>query len=428
MRKLITCSVFVLLLLSNISLFAQNKMADALKESLVEIDSNAQMGYTMNLELFKRVSLDNKIIALGEATHGTKDFVDFRLSVIKNLVGELGYKAIVTESDFSSTLAIDNYIVLGKGNLRQCLQEMGYWMWNNPDFMKTVEWLKEYNASKELKDRVHVYGCDMTVPSIIGQLISGTQSLKKPLSGESITGLKLLRTWSTKSIAKYEELALEKLRQDLKAESLLYSDTSTFKNSISTILQVISFRLISSGKGQSAFRDKSMLDNINWIFNHENGGKLIFLAHNLHIAKNPISDGWENVGSLLRKTYGAEYYALGFCFYKGQFRAQDRYSGQSDIFNLEQVDKNFVEYTLNETNVSNFYIDLRLVKENRELDGLLLKKRPIRSVGAIFSNSKHDNIASSTNVVLSEVFDGIIFFEKTNAMSGSYAWEKKYAM
>lgn len=422
MRRVSFLNITAILLLATTCLFAQSKVTNILVENLVRLDSNQQVGYTMPMDLFKSAISGNKILALGEATHGTKNFVDFRLFLIKKLVGDYGYKAIVTESDFSSTLAMNDYIVFGRGNLRKSLQDMGYWMWNNPDFLQTIEWLRAYNASRDLKNRVRIYGCDMTVPLIIGDIVSGAQALKKPLSAESIDALKLLRTWTTKSIPKHEELLLNKLGQEINAEILLYNDTSVLKNSLNTILQVISFRLIGSGKDQSAFRDKSMSENIKWIYNHENEGKLIFLAHNLHIAKSPMIGGWENVGTRLSRTYGSSYYALGFCFYRGTFRAQDRASGKSHLFNIEQADKKSVELTFKESNIPNFYLDFSSIKENSLLDELLFKRRTVRSIGAAFSNSKRDDLATSIDAVLYKVFDGIVFFDKTYPLAPSFGW------
>ena len=424
MRIKVVFSILAILLLAVVEINAQSRVVDALKDNLIRIDSNQQEGYSMNMDLFSRAISGNRILALGEATHGTKNFVDFRLSVIKKLVGEHGYRAIVTESDFSSTLAMNDYIVYGKGNLKQCLQNMGYWMWNNPDFLETIAWLRDYNAKRDLNSRVHIYGCDMTVPMIISEILSGKQTLKQPLSPESIAGLKLLNAWNTKSLSKDEASLLNKLSQELKTEVNSYPDTSIFRNSLHTILQVISFRVAGSGKVASALRDKSMLENINWIVNHENGGKLIFLAHNLHIAKSPMMGGWENVGTLLGKTFGTKYYALGFCFYKGQFRAQDRDSGKSSVFDVEQADKTAVEYTFNETNIPGFYFDLRSIKGREVLTDVLDKKRSIRSVGAIFSNAKRDDAATSIDAVPSAAFDGLVFFSNTHAIAPSFGWKK----
>ncbi|GGC61048.1 hypothetical protein GCM10011387_13330 [Pedobacter quisquiliarum] len=416
--------VLVILLLTTAAAKAQHRVVDALKGQLAPIDSNQQEGYTMNMDLFSKAISGNQILALGEATHGTKNFVDFRLAIIKKLVGEHGYRAIVTESDFSSTLAMNDYIVYGKGNIQKCLQDMGYWMWNNPDFLETITWLKDYNATKDINSRVHIYGCDMTVPMIIGEVLGGKQVLKKPLSPESVAGMKVLSAWHTKSLSKAEEVALKHLAEEVKVELAAHPDTSTFRNSLNTILQVIAFRMAGQGKVSSAIRDKSMLDNINWILKRENGGKLIFLAHNLHIARRPMIGGWENVGTLLGKTFGTRYYALGLSFYKGEFRAQDRDSGKSAVFQVAQTSKNALEYTFNETGVSNFYLDFASVKGKAALADLLFKKKSLRSIGAIFSSAKRDEAATAIDAVAVEVFDGLVFFRNTHAIAPSFGWKK----
>ena len=421
--RLIFATATIVAFLSTTCLFGQEKLGSAINGSFVRIDSNQQHGYTMDTEALGKAISGTRIFALGEATHGTRNFVDFRLSMIKKLVLELGYRAIITESDFSSTIAMNDYILNGQGDVRKCLQGMGYWMWNNPDFLRTIEWLRVYNSSAAGENKVQIFGCDMTVPGVIEQILREQQTLKQPLTERSMSGLKILGVWSGRSISKEEKTSLTELSAALNSQLPLYKDTSFFKQSLKTILQVVSFRLMGPGKNQSAIRDKAMFDNINWIYNIGRQGKVIFLAHNLHISKKSILSGWENVGSLLHKAYGSKYYSLGLVFSKGAFRAQDRVSGKSKVFSVDS-NRRSLEFALHNSTMPNFYLDFSFAK-NIDVPGEFFNKaQPMRAVGALFSNSKSDDAASLVVAVPSEAFDGIAFFKETFATDPSFGWKK----
>ena len=58
----------------------------------------------------KLVERDVKIIGLGEATHGNKEFQELKLDVLKTLIRNNGVSAICFEMDYAEGVLVNEYI------------------------------------------------------------------------------------------------------------------------------------------------------------------------------------------------------------------------------------------------------------------------------------------------------------------------------
>lgn len=414
-NKLIILSFFTLIFYLTSS--AQSTMIDALNSKILPIDSNANVGYSISTELLVRVLDEKKIVAIGEATHGTKDFVDLRLSLIKNLVENLDYKLIVVECDYSSTLAINEYICYSKGSLKAALKSMGFWIFNNSDFIPTVEWLKAYNKNKAENDKVKLYGCDMQAPIIINDIISGKTILNKPLSSDGIESLEVLNNFSKSKLSKNERDKLDKLKLELNLQIQEITSSEIIVNGLETIIQRIDHKIIGPGRDQYEFRDKAMAANFDRIYKQAGACKTILLAHNGHIGKTRNQPGLKvSLGGELFKKYGTTYYALGTSFYRGEVSAVDRATKKFKAFYVEQNNKKFIEYTFNKLKMNNFLLDFESAKQDTYIDSWLRKPLVARSIGAAFSLSNSDEQNTSITMVPYETYDGLIFLKNTNAL------------
>ena len=60
-----------------------------------------------------------QIVALGEATHGNKEFQQLRLDVLQVLVEQYGVRAFALEGDFGGCEAVNRYIQIGRASCRE---------------------------------------------------------------------------------------------------------------------------------------------------------------------------------------------------------------------------------------------------------------------------------------------------------------------
>lgn len=102
-----------------------------------------------------------QIVALGEATHGNKEFQRLRLDVLQVLVEKYGVRAFALEGDFGGCEAINRYIHGEGGTAAEALSATGFVIYRTEEMENLVEWMRDYNASAAQGDDLRFYGFDM---------------------------------------------------------------------------------------------------------------------------------------------------------------------------------------------------------------------------------------------------------------------------
>jgi erythromycin esterase-like protein len=94
------------------------------------------------------------LILLGEATHGTHEFYRERSRITQRLLRERGFTALALEADWADAARVNRY-VCGEGSDRTAIEALGdfkrfpRWMWRNREFAELVEWLREFNKTRD---------------------------------------------------------------------------------------------------------------------------------------------------------------------------------------------------------------------------------------------------------------------------------------
>src|SRR5436305_8843629 len=100
-----------------------------------------------DLQSLKPVIGDARVVALGEATHGTREFFQLKHRLLEFLVSELGFTLFTIEAAFAETLAVDRYVLTGEGDARHSVASMQPYCWNCQEMVAQVEWMRAWNAS-----------------------------------------------------------------------------------------------------------------------------------------------------------------------------------------------------------------------------------------------------------------------------------------
>ncbi len=195
-----------------------------------------------------------RIIALGEATHGNREFQELKLSIFKKLVEENGVRAFAIEGDFGGCLEVNEYIHGGSGSTLEAVKKIGFKIYQTKEMMELIDYIRDYNLS-HLDDDINFYGFDM----------QRTEYLDKEYSDEDIN------------------LYLKEIKRQNKEVD------------------------------NSLLRDKYMAQNIEWILERED--KVFVCAHNEHVAK---WGSYDSMGKLLSLKEENGYYAIGTDFYKSR--------------------------------------------------------------------------------------------------------------
>src|SRR5829696_761567 len=102
---------------------------------------------------------DARIVLLGEASHGTAEFYEWRAAISKRLIQEKGFDMIAVEGEWADSYRVNQFI---RGTSKDSLQSVALlrqydrwptWMWGNYEIASLVTWLNQYNQNKQVSDK-----------------------------------------------------------------------------------------------------------------------------------------------------------------------------------------------------------------------------------------------------------------------------------
>jgi len=104
------------------------------------------------------------VIALGEAAHGTHDFLAFRNRLLEFLVQQLGVTALAAETGYAEGLDVDAYINGEDVDVMVAAQRVFDDWYPAPleENLALVEGMRAYNAGAPPGRALHFYGIDLT--------------------------------------------------------------------------------------------------------------------------------------------------------------------------------------------------------------------------------------------------------------------------
>ncbi|HEU4499233.1 MAG TPA: erythromycin esterase family protein, partial [Sphingomicrobium sp.] len=100
-----------------------------------------------------------RVVGLGEATHGSREFGDLRLSLTRALVEHSGFRIVAIEASESRLAALAPYINGQVGNGPEVRQRIETGWIGRRTFRQLIEWARQWNAKHPL-DRVRIVGTD----------------------------------------------------------------------------------------------------------------------------------------------------------------------------------------------------------------------------------------------------------------------------
>jgi erythromycin esterase len=347
---------------------------------------------------FLKQTLENKdIVALGEGTHGTKEFFLCKVRMTQFLVSNLGFKAIAFESDFSTVQKLDDFINNKVKNL-----DRGYSGFPlNQQTREMLSWLQNYNATKEIQNRVHLYGMEARGFNTICATILGSFS---NLSAKNKAVLEKIRDVRYNALDRNDIKVLKNI-----IPQLYQSDESI--NSLNrhyvTLLEQTVDHYLDREYGN---RDKYMADNVAWMQETTDAKKVIIWAHNGHISRYPIYSV-RSLGTYLYQKYNSKYFAIATDFNEGAVHISvPKKSDKVDWINKSfpaVTSKNNYEYYFYQCKYPNFIIDISSLKNHDVLKPFFSEDRFMRSVDAIGELSK-------TKISILENYDLVVYFNSTN--------------
>jgi len=110
-----------------------------------------------------------RIVALGEATHGTREFFQLKHRMVEFLATQMGFTIFTIEGNMPEAYKLNDYVLHGTGDPKELLRGMYFWTWQTEEVLAMVEWMREFNRSG--KGRIEFTGFDMQTPTVAAEIV-----------------------------------------------------------------------------------------------------------------------------------------------------------------------------------------------------------------------------------------------------------------
>jgi erythromycin esterase-like protein/beta-lactamase regulating signal transducer with metallopeptidase domain len=137
---------------------------DWIRASAVRLTTvEARHGFA-DMQPLKTMIGNARIVSLGEATHGTREFFQLKHRMLEFLATEMGFTIFSIEANMPEAYRLNEYVLEGKGDPAKLLAGMYFWTWNTEEVLDMIHWMREFNQSG--KGRVQFTGFDMQTPTV----------------------------------------------------------------------------------------------------------------------------------------------------------------------------------------------------------------------------------------------------------------------
>jgi len=120
-----------------------------------------------DMQPLKKVIGDARIVSLGEATHGSREFFQLKHRMLEFLATEMGFTIFSIEANMPEAYRLNDYVLNGTGDPAQLLRGMYFWTWDTEEVLEMIRWMRDFNKSG--KGRVEFTGFDMQTPNVAAE-------------------------------------------------------------------------------------------------------------------------------------------------------------------------------------------------------------------------------------------------------------------
>ncbi len=294
--------------------------------------------------LVARVGKD-RYVAIGEASHGTHEFYEWRCELSRRLIEECGFTWIGVEGDWPDCWRINRWV---RGlddrwsdarTLLAGFKRWPTWMWANVEVARFLTWLRGWNLSRPEPERVGFYGLDVyslwdSLAEVIGWLdVHAPDSVEAALRAwQCFVPYQEdphRYAWSTRMVPESCESDVVALLAEVRRRTgeRPGDDEDAFdvwQNAEVAVGAERYYRIMVRGDRESwNIRDHHMVDTVERVSRHLGAGsKGLVWEHNTHVGDARATDmaraGLVNVGQLLRERHAPEGVSLvGFASHRG---------------------------------------------------------------------------------------------------------------
>ncbi|MET9757841.1 erythromycin esterase family protein [Streptomyces sp. NPDC006372] len=378
---------------------------------------------------------DAVVVGMGEATHGSHEFLTMKERVFRYLVERRGFRTFALETAWSTGVRLDDYVVHGEGDPARIMREdLQYTYALNPtaENLALVEWMRDHNR-RHPKDPVRFMGDDWgyTGPELYDRVTDHVARVRPDLAPrfeELYRGLRpavpsgaYQKAYLARPLAERQEMAsrtgralalLRSLEPRGEAGRREFAEVLRHATVIDQTATGYGFDFADPRQRAEAmrWRDEVMADNVVWWRGHT-GHRILLAGHNNHIGYEPEDPRVlpRTQGAVLRDRLGSGYVSVGLTFGRGSFKATDPEEVQMLTHTVGPALPGSNEHTLDQVRYDRFVLDLRTAPGAAR--PWLAVARPTRSVGTSYPEERN-----WYDIALGRCFDVLIHQDRVRAV------------
>jgi erythromycin esterase len=375
---------------------------------------------------------DARVVALGEATHGSREFMEVRRQITMHLVRSRGFVRVALEGSVAEGERLDAYIQGAVGeDARSVLLNQAFWIPRTAEMARRLDDLRTYNQGVEGDRRVRIVGVDPqdvqgyaarirayldddgSIPTELAVAARGALDTLEAADREAARfGSSRLPASVRPSLVGLQEHLISR-RHRIEA-----ANPGTAEPLVRAVTALIQFASFNSGAAsRDRTRDAIMAENTLAVLHSAPAGTgVVLLAHNAHVAAARDSLGPTTTGGVLRSLIGARYFAVGMSFGGGSFLAQDVGStaGALRVFGVAPAAEGTLDGDLGQVCREPFFVSLVAAGAGPpEVRRWLARSTRMHWVGAMFSQAWGEwhavrEFAPGTS------FDGLVYVPRSS--------------
>lgn len=397
-----------------------------LKANAIPITTSRAGNGFADLQPVKALVGDARIVALGEATHGTREFFEMKHRMFEFLVREMGFTVFAIESEWAEAARLNQWVKTGQGDPHKLLTGLYFWTWRTQEVMDLLQWMRAYNADPANGKKVSFVGVDMQFPTLaMDTTVAFLRRADPAMATAAEERYACLRPYSNNDHgatatpyasagAAAQQACAQKVQQVHAEMEANRARLEAATSAADFAFAVHAARQVVQGEDERAARtpggrDLFMAENAAWWLEQFGpDAKMVIWAHNGHVSTEP---GW--MGYHLRGKFGQQMRVFGFSFYQGSFTAVNLDGGPFGTYAFGPAPPRSYEAWFHSAGIPRFIVNLRFNPGDTGaswLNGPLIT----RQIGCCHRPSIA-NWGIRLNASLPAQYDAVIHFENTTA-------------
>jgi len=388
--------------------------------------------------LLERIG-DARVVLLGEASHGTREFYVWRDRLSRRLIAEKGFDFIAVEGDWPDCYLVNRFVKglpAGADTARGVLHafcRLPTWMWANQEVVAAAEWLRDFNDGRPEDERVGFYGLDVySLWDSMDVVTRYLESVDPEAAARARRGYGCFDPYeedvqdyamATMLVPQSCEQEVVRILSELRAKGPDYTDggREAFFNAEQNALVARNAEryyrtMVRGGAASWNVRDTHMIETLDRLLEHHGpGSKAIVWEHNTHVGDARATDmaraGMVNVGQLARERWGDEVVIVGFSSYAGTVIAGEEWGAPMEVMTVPEARSGSWERILHDSGAEDRVL---LLDGLDEVEGGL-DPRGHRAIGVVYHPAA-ERFGNYVPTVLPFRYDALIHIDHSTAL------------